>query len=212
MKKLEYLKQILSYLDKPDPEALKLSMVDVHHEGMFSLVINGTEFGKLTRVFIATDELKPNEVQFHTHRYPITLTVLKGEVTHHTAKKIDYNLDTLFFQQDATELSVWDYTSPLNRGKGLSYNRDSWFILNQYILPPSARIGIAPDEFHTMSVSKGSMWIVEEGGFEVESSQILGVPFVLDNLYNEPKGFQVNDMTQKVRRVVKAMILNYELV
>lgn len=212
MKKLKYLKKILGYLEDPDPLALKLSMADTHHENIFSLVIDGTEFGKLTRVFIALEELLPSEVQFHTHRYPITLTVLKGVVTHHTAREIDATQDKLFFTQDAVELSEWNYLSPLNGGKGLSFSKDAWYILNQYIIPPSARLGIATNEFHTMSCSKGSMWVVEEGGFEVESSKVLGVPFVLDDLYNEPKSFQVNDLMQKVRRVVKKMVLDYELV
>lgn len=212
MKKLQYLKKMLGYLDNPDPEALKLSMANTHHENIFSLVIHGTEFGRLTRVFIALDALKPSEVQFHTHRYPITLTVLQGDVSHHTAVELDPLQESTFFGQDAVELTEWEYLSPLNGGKGLSYSKEGWYMLNQYKLPPSSRICIEPHEFHTMSCSKDSMWIVEEGGFQNESSKVLGVPFVLDDLYNKPKSFQINDLTQKVRRVLKAMILNYELV
>ncbi len=211
MKKLEYLKQILSYLDNPDPEALKLSMADTHHEGIFSLVVNGTEFGKLTRVFIALEDLKPNEVQFHTHRYPITLTVLKGQIDHHTAQETDGSFDDSLGQQ-VVELSKYKYLSPLNGGKGLEYVSDEHYRLKSYVLPLSSRFSIETDEFHTMSCSKGSMWVVEEHGFQTASSEVLGVPFVLDDLYNPPKSFQINDLTQKVRRVLKEMILDFELV
>lgn len=41
MNKLEFLKQIYDYLRYPNPDSLKLSMSDVHHVGIFSLVIKG---------------------------------------------------------------------------------------------------------------------------------------------------------------------------
>ena len=53
---------------------------------------------------------------------------------------------------------------------------------------------------------------LEEQGFETDSSRVLGVPFVTEGLYNEPKSFQVNDNCQLVTREIKKMILNYELV
>ena len=77
MKKIDYLKKIYSMLKAPNKKRLAMSMKDTHHKGVFSLVIGGTEFGKLTRVFIASEKLKPYKVQLHTHRYPIRITAIK---------------------------------------------------------------------------------------------------------------------------------------
>jgi hypothetical protein len=59
---------------------------------------------------------------------------------------------------------------------------------------------------------KGSIWIVEEQGFKVDSSKVLGVPFITDGLYNAPAPFQVNDKCQIVAKEIKKLILDYEVV
>jgi hypothetical protein len=57
MSKLESFKKIYGYLKNPSIDSLNMSMSDTHHPGLFSLVIDGTEFGRLTRVFIADNVL-----------------------------------------------------------------------------------------------------------------------------------------------------------
>jgi len=206
MNKLEFLKKIYDLIKNPNQESLKLSMADTHHDGIFSLVIEGTEFGKLTRVFIANEKLKPYEVQLHTHRYPIRLTTIKGNIKHYVAYRSE------IVDCHTVELSEFEYKSPLNGGQGLKYTKETNVIIKDYSLPIGSTLQMSNEEFHTMSCSKGSIWIVEEQGFKTDSSKILGVPFVTDGLYNEPKSFQVNDNCQLVAREIKKMILEYELV
>ena len=118
MNKLEFFKHIQILLRSVPKETLELSMNDVHHKGLFSLVIGGTEFGNLTRVFIADESIKPFEVQLHSHRYPIRLTLIKGEIKHYSAtEKHTVDCDTI-------SLSKFNYKSPLNGGNGLSYLKE----------------------------------------------------------------------------------------
>ena len=181
-------------------------MNDVHHVGIFSLVIKGTEFGKLTRVFIADTKLLPYEVQLHTHRYPIRLTTIKGNIRHFVAVKSD-DID-----EGIVSLSEFNYKSPLNGGEGLSYVKETGVIIKDYNLPVTSSIYLNENDFHTMSCNKGSMWIVEEQGFRVDSSKVLGVPFITKELYNPPGSFQINDKCQLVMKEIKKLILDFELV
>jgi hypothetical protein len=181
-------------------------MADTHHEGIFSLVVEGAEFGKLLRVFIADTELRPFEVQLHTHRYPIQLTVIKGEIRHYVAYRSE------IVDCHTVTLSEFEYKSPLNGGKGLSFLKETNVVIKDYSLPIGSTLQMTSNEFHTMSCSKGSMWIVQEQGFETESSRVLGVPFITDGLYNPPKSFQINDKVQLVAKSLKEIINNYDAI
>lgn len=56
---LEKLETFRGYLKTPNLDSLDMSLSDVHSPGLFSLVIAGTEPGKLTRVYM-------DEKQVHT--------------------------------------------------------------------------------------------------------------------------------------------------
>lgn len=202
----EYLKRILRLVDNPNNESLRFSMRNVHARGIFSLVIDGDEPGKLTRVFISNRKLKPFQVQLHTHRYPVTISILKGNITHHTAESAK-----LMDDRNKVWISQYKYRSVLNGGTGLEYVGMVSKELKEYKLPIGSKIDLETYEYHTMSCSKGSIWVVEEKGFERDYSMVLGVPFVTDNLYNEPAMFQVVDNCQKVSRTIKNLLLQYEL-
>lgn len=204
MEKLKYLKKIYNYLKNPNTESLKLSMSDTHHKGMFSLVINGTEFGNLTRVFISKNELLPYQVQLHTHRYGLTLTSIKGNIRHFVAYRSD------IIDHHTVSLSEFNYKSPINGGNGLSYDKETNVIIKDYSIPIGSTLNISENEFHTVSCDKGSIWIVEENGFKNTFSKVLGVPFITEGLYNEPKSFQINDNVQLVAKEIKKLILDYE--
>jgi|JI10StandDraft_1071094.scaffolds.fasta_scaffold633183_2 hypothetical protein len=206
MTKLEFLKSMYALAKNPNPESLKLSLADTHQKGIFSLVVGGTEFGKLTRVFISETKLKPFDVQFHTHRYPIRLTMIKGNIKHYVA------FPTQIKDAHSVELSEFEYKSPLNGGSGLKYLQEGMFVIKDYSLPVGSTIEMTENEYHTMACSKGSIWIVEEQGFKTESSRVLGVPFITDGLYKEPKMFQVNDKCQVLAKELKRIILDYEVV
>lgn len=204
---LEYLKKIYDYFDNPSTEALEKSLRDVHVKGLFSLVISGTEHGKLTRVFIATDKIRPQQIQLHSHRYGIKLTPLLGEVTEHTfLSSEEYSLEYAVFNA-----SLFVYKSPLNGGSGLKYLKDVKGSIVTQTLPIGTTSEMKGDEIHTVSCSKGSIWIVEEQGFTTDRSLVVGTPFVTDNLYNEPKQFEVNDNFQKVKTILKSIINSYEV-
>ncbi|MDV3668198.1 hypothetical protein CMU39_09195 [Elizabethkingia anophelis] len=202
MTTLEHLKNICRLLDHPNPESLKMSMADTHHKGIFSLVIDGTLPGTLTRAFISSVKLKPFEIQLHSHRYPIRLTVIKGNVRHYDAH----------VNPSGISISKFDYKSPLNGGTGLSYSREVLVDIKDYALPVGSIISMDENDIHTVSCSKGSIWIVEELGFKTYNSTVLGVPFITEGLYNSPGQFQINDNFQILHQELKALISSYDLV
>lgn len=206
MKALEIITKVSEYLKTPNKEALDLSLNNVHAKGIFSLVVNGTEFGKLTRVFIADEKLKPFKVQYHTHRYPIRITVVKGNITHHTA------IEVKTARLESVKIAKYNYRSFLNGGNGLSYIDDVDIICHDFKLPIGSVIKMRSTEFHTMSCSKCSIWIVEELGFETECSQVLGVPFIADELYSKPEMFQVNDKCQLLQKELVSILSSYNSV
>lgn len=202
---IEFLKKIYGLLKNPNLESLNMSLADVHGEKIFSLVIDGTEPGTLTRIFIADRKLKPFEVQLHTHRYPIELTVLKGNIRHFVAIR---NSES----ETRVHLPQFKYQSPLNGGSGLSYLGTGSFEIKDYALPVGSTLQMTENDFHTMAVSKGSIWLVQEKGFAKDTSLVLGVPFITEGLYNKPGQFQINDKVQAVLKVVKLLILDFEAV
>lgn len=183
--------------------SLDLSITDVHAKGLFSLVVDGTEFGKLTRIFIADKKIKPFDVQLHTHRYPLRLTTICGKFTHHLAIETPQ-------PQYNSKMTKYSYKSFLLGGSGLSYLDEVNVVFEDYLVPPASQIELGVEDFHTVSVSKGTMWIVEELGFEKDSSEVLGVPFITEGLYNQPEMFQVNDKCQLVLKELKKIIREYD--
>lgn len=203
MKKLEHF---FNLIKNPDPESLKISMADTHYPGLFSLVIDGTEYGKLTRAFISDKKIRPYDIQLHSHRYPIKLTVLSGNVKHYVA------LRTKFTDLHTVNLSEFEYRSPLNGGSGLKYLKETKVIIKDYSLPIGSTSEMTENDIHTVSCSAGSIWIVEEQGFKNEDSRVLGVPFITEGLYNSPGSFQINDKVQQVRKALKTILIDYDIV
>ena len=200
----ELFEKLLHAVKNPDQESLAMSMRNCHAPGMFSLVLIGNEPGKLIRVFIAEQQLDPFTVQLHTHRYPIRLTAICGNITHHVAEIPDVNED-----YDVT-MSEWNYKSFLNGGSGLDYIGERDCKLRDYQIPAGASTHMSVHEFHTVSCSKGAMWVVEELGFQTDDSRVLGVPFNIDFLYNEPAMFQINDRCQTVGRKLQEIVNDYK--
>ena len=197
------LKEYKQLLESSKKESLDMSIADCHIPGVFSLVFSGTDHGNLTRAFIATKKIKFGDVQFHSHRYGLFLTPIKGVIEHHIAKE-DHSGEYM--------MQVYNYRSPLNGGKGLVYSGEMAFNIKSHYMPIGSTTYLFSKDIHTMSCSKGSVWIVEENGFDVDSSTVLGVPFVLDGLYNTPKQFQVNDMHQLVLRSVRNIVNEMEAI
>lgn len=201
----EFYKEVLGYMETPDQLALDKSMDNVHGDGLFSLVVAGEENGKLTRIFIANKKVKPFQIQLHSHRYAIKLAVLKGAVTQHNAK-------VMVNSSSAIRMPMYNYQSPLNGGAGLSYLKDVKPILSDFLIPVGSILSMGVEDIHTISCSKGSMWIVQEQGFEVDSSWVLGVPFKTDGLYTIPKQFQVNSSFESVLAALKDVVAQFDSV
>lgn len=213
MKTIDHLKDLKNLLTESarkeskklkEKRPLQLSLQDVHAKGLFSLVMHGTTPGELIRAFVSSVELKPYEVQLHTHRYPIRLTVLKGQVKHHLA-----TIEP-FMSEETLSLSLFKYKSFLNGGSGLKYKDEVNVKINEHVLPVGSIVNLGTKDFHTMSCSPGSIWIVEELGFEKKSSKVIGVPFITEELYNKPEMFQINDNCQLVLKQLNKLIRDYE--
>jgi hypothetical protein len=201
--KLALLKRIVNCLEDKDNKSIKLSLNNVYARGMFSLVVDGLEFGRLTRVFISDYKLNPFDVQLHTHRYPIKITTISGNIRHHIGKEIGYG-------HGCVEMSKFEYNSALNGGFGLKYIGETYVTCSDFMIPPISSIDLGITDFHTMSCSKGSIWIVEELGYEADSSYVLGKPFGVNTLYNEPYWFELESKTSLVLDKIKDIIKDYE--
>ena len=183
-------------------ESLQKSIANCHTDGLFSLVFDGAENGGLTRAFIATKKISPCEIALHTHCYPLTLAVVHGSVKHHLAY-----LSKGGVREDVhNRMPTYSYHSPLNGGNGLSYTGDGVFYLEEHTLPRGCAVDLDAHSLHSVSCSKGSIWIVQEHGFVTNTSSVVGAPFETNGLYTEPKQFQVNDMHKLVANKLKKML------
>lgn len=200
MSRLKFLERILTLLKNPNNPSFGLSRGNTHLKGIFSLVIDGEDFGQLTRLYIVDRKIEPFAVQLHTHRYPIILTTIKGEILHHEAKPI---LNT---NEEGIQLSEFEYRSPLNKGNGLTYAKESKVKLNEYRIPHFAKVHISEFEFHTVSCSEDSIWIIQEQGFKTEFNRVLGVPFETENLYDVPSKETVKKYAKRVIKEIELII------
>jgi hypothetical protein len=62
----------------------------------------------------------------------------------------------------------------------------------------------------SLDENKNAIWIVEEQGFKVDSSRVLGIPFATTGLYNPPSSFQINDNYQLLTREIKKSLIEYQ--
>ena len=182
-------------------ESLDKSIADCHIKGCFSLVVGGTEHGNLTRVFIATKKIKPFDIQFHSHRYGLRIGVIHGVFEHHVATNPVGKSNT-----NRVSLMKYIYKSPLNGGDGLTKVGTGVYDLISYYCPVGSELVLSSKDIHSVSVSKGAMWVVQELGFQDDSSTVLGTNFSTEGLYNEPKQFQVNNMYEQVLEKLNKLV------
>jgi hypothetical protein len=183
-------------------ESLDKSIADCHIKGCFSLVVGGTEHGNLTRVFIATKKIKPFDIQFHSHRYDLKIGVIHGVFEHHIA----YPLNRDAVNPNFVTLKEYDYKSPLNGGNGLVFTGVNKFCVESAKIPIGGELYLDSKDIHSVSVSKGSIWVVQELGFQDDSSVVLGTDFSTEGLYNKPEQFQVNNMYEQVLKHLKKLV------
>ena len=186
-------------------ESLAGSLDNCHAPGLFSLSINCTEKRK-TRIFMAKRSINPFDVAFHTHRYPLTIAVICGRLTHHTAS-------TVQSFKTAARISQWSYVSPLSDMEsdflGLKYEKEVEVFFDDYHMPPGSRISLEPDDFHTVSCPAGTMWIRQEGKSADSPSKVLGVPFNTNGLYTLPNLNEINKNKDLAASELKKLISEY---
>lgn len=200
---------VLNIMNAPNNKALEKSLADCHINGVFSLVVGGDVdedgeliHGTLTRVFIATKKISPFDIQFHSHRYSLSIGVVSGCFEHHVAT--DTRLEK--FTSDSVRMKIFEYKSPINGGTGLTTFGEGGFDLVSYKVPVGAELHLPFHRLHTVSCKKNTIWIVKEHGFETDSSIVLGTSFQTEGLYNTPKQFQVNDMFTLVHSKLSKLV------
>ena len=198
------LTKIKNLIENVKLESLHLSLDDVHHSNLVSLVIGGTEFGNLTRIFIAESKIEPYAAQLHTHRYPIMLTKLKGSIKHHIANR-GYP-----YEPGIVKIPEYKYNSPIDNKQSMEYQGFNCFHLNEYEIPTGSIIKLNIDEFHTVSCACGSMWMVEELGYQSLFNSVLGIPFKTEGLYNPLSDTMIAHHCNNVSKVVHDLLESYK--
>lgn len=196
----------LELMQNQSQESLAKSLDNVHHKGLFSLVIGGTENGQLTRIFIATKKIKLGSIQLHSHCYDLSIGVIKGGFMHHLARDshiLDYPTDYIL---DWVNLDEYRYQSPLNGGNGLEYLDNNSYCISSNFIPVGGQIHLLHSDIHSVSVDKGTMWVLHEHGFQAKESKVLGFPFKTNGLYTAPKQYQVNNMWEMAYKELKTCI------
>jgi hypothetical protein len=103
-------------------------------------------------------------------------------------------------------LKAYAYKSPLNGGNGLSYYSEYKFLLESANVPVGGEIELQSTDIHSVSCKKGTIWAVQEQGFDCDSSVVLGTDFSTEGLYNKPEQFQVNNMYEQVLKQLKKLV------
>lgn len=183
-------------------DTLDLSMADVHHKGLYSIVIGGTEHGELTRVFIATEKIEPYALKLHSHTYDLRLGVIKGVFQHFQAVECGEGAKG----PDSIYLDKYEYKSPLNGGNGLTYiKRAPYSIMNHYV-PPGGEVFLDSSIIHTVAVEPGTMWIIKECGKKTETSIVLGEKFTTENLYTKINRNEISDIFIKLKKCLDVIV------
>lgn len=195
--------ELYEMMKNVNKNSLDMSIADCHIKGCFSLVVGGTEHGKLTRVFIATKKINPFDIQFHSHRYDLKLGVIRGAFDHHIALE---DIPQSYYDGESVKLKSYEYKSPLNGGNGLVLTGESNWNLKSYRVPVGGEMYLPSNLIHSVSCKKGSIWVVQEQGFNCDSSVVLGTDFSTEGLYNEPKQFQVDNMYEQVLEKLNKLV------
>lgn len=196
----DHLENLLALLTDAQAESLAMSLDNVHHPGLFSLVFAGTEPGTLTRAFIANEKINPYAIALHSHKYDLEITTIAGKIRHYRAEPDGYG---------EVWMDVHRYESPLTGGKGLVFDGRQAFDISEYYVPTGSVLPLRFNHIHSVSCSEGAIWIVKEKGFRIDRSIVLGVPFATGHLYAEATSQQTRIHLSDVIYSVKKLLSNY---
>lgn len=163
------IQDLLQRVKQAPSSALKLSRRDCHLQSVSSIVVS-TEEGRLTRAFLAFPghRLWENRVGHsfpvgpHNHKYPISLTLIYGNVYN------DVYVQTL--AQYGDSFCTWKYRSGVNdpAERRLEYQGESLLTLYKTMklpAPRAGRVSLSEKVLHTISTDDNGIagWWVEEG-------------------------------------------------
>ena len=198
-----HLLKLKELINNAPQEALNMSLNDVHAAGIFSLVFHCDENKRLTRAFMAGKEIQPYEVQLHTHRYPLRITVLKGRVVHHRAVvSSEFNKDQ---HQGIVKMDSMSYRSAIvGDGRVEVVVEDVELALKDFTLPVGSSVELTEHDIHTVSCAKDAIWVVEELPIvePCEYTRMYGVPFTVTEMYRKPSFPHLFSMHRELIRTI----------
>jgi hypothetical protein len=180
------MNKFLDLLNENNPELYTMSRADVHARELYSIVLKQHDDGRLTRAFVAMGEVKPFDIQLHTHAYNIDITAVNGLIRHHIAIPASLNAGKPCIVKPSVRMPVYNYRSMLREETVENrFVQDGHAVLHveDYYLPPGGSIYLYSTDIHTVSCSAKSIWIIEEGNRETEDTKFYGIPFHKGTMY-----------------------------
>lgn len=199
---MNIFKEACDYLSKePNRQNIDMSLKNTHVKGMYSIVLNIDNDGNLFRVFYATEEIKPYEIALHEHRYSLTLGFIDGCIKQHSLIETYTEVCTC----ERIGLPVFEYETPLKGGNGLTYIKDIFTYIISTDMPLYSSVYLNADDAHTISCTKGSMWIVaeERPRYNKNYSYVYGKPFTTDGLYDKISDEEYNNIFNLIKDKLK---------
>ncbi len=191
-------------------KALGMSLKDVHAPELFSLVFHCDENKRLKRAFMAGKEIQPYEIQLHTHRYPLRITVLRGRVVHHRAVvSSECNKDQ---HQGIVKMDSMSYRSAIESdGRVEVVVEDVELALKDFTLPVGCSVELTEHDIHTVSCAKDAIWVVEELPIDepCEYTRMYGVPFSVTEMYRKPSFQHTFLMQRELTRTIDELTRFY---
>lgn len=141
----------------------------------------------------------------------MNITCLQGEIVHHRAFERTNSRDSNI------SIQKYRYSSGITGDSKLTYANEIDIELCSYNIPIGSTLYLKEEDYHTMSCSANSIWLVEEytkyseeyyeGGFP---SYVLGVPFSTYNLYNPiVSSKELDSYLDILEKCIKKLLSNY---
>ena len=208
-----HLLKLKELINNAPQEAIDMSLDDVHAPDLFSLVFHCDENKKLKRAFIAGADITPYQIQLHTHRYPLRITVIQGTVTHHRA--VEVASGHIEHYQNRVFMDSMSYRSAIvageDAGKVEVIAENVELSVSDFVIPPGASIELTEHDIHTVSCSAKAIWIVEELPIEkpCEITKMYGVPFKTVSMYEKPLPDYLHHMHCVLTRAIQVLTRFY---
>lgn len=187
-------------------DSLSKTLLNVHHDGLHSLVIQGVDNGNLLRVFIATEDIEPLAISLHSHKYSLDIGVVNGGFTHYMAIPT-YNS----IVSGGIGSPKYKYISKIDGDGGFKYIGDIVYNIHTYPVPAGSVIHLSNTDIHSVSCKKGTIWIINELGNVSDSNIVVGSPFATDNMYLKPTTDQISGLLDIFSRSLRHLINKLEV-